>query len=142
MRDASKLNLPIMGEKKTIDSRTWGRIRPRVKPQIRDPSNKVPTSKDFTRSIGLSISSKIRILCSYQINHMRHADTIFQIFENCFPNQFLEANSREAKVLGITHWIPNNKKTSLHKACTQSYSGAKDGPQFPHHIYTSNQLTS
>lgn len=121
MRDASKVIVPMMGEKKTIDSRTWGRIRPSVKPQIRDPSNKVPTGKDFTRSNGLSISSKICLLCSYQINHMRHADTIFQIFENCFPNRFLKANSGEAKVLGITHWIPNNNKISLHKACAQSF---------------------
>ena len=47
-----------------------------VKPQIQDHSNKVPTSRDFTRSKGLSISSKVHFLHSCQINHIRHASTI------------------------------------------------------------------
>ena len=132
----------MMGEKKTIDSRTRGRIRPSVKPQVRDPSNKVPTSKNFTRSNGLSISSKIRLLCSYKINHMRHANTIFQIFENCFPNQFLKANNRE-----VQSWAsPTESQTTknlhsiehAHKVTVEQ----KMVHSFPHHIYTSNQLTS
>ena len=48
-----------------------------VKPQIRDHSNKVLTGKDFNRSIGLSILSNVQILRSFQINHIRHAGSIF-----------------------------------------------------------------
>ena len=39
-----------------------------VNPQIRDYSNKVLSSKDFTQSTSLSFSSKVRALCSFQIN--------------------------------------------------------------------------
>ena len=46
-----------------------------VKPQILH-SKKIPTSRDFTRSKGLSISSKVHFLRSCQINHIRRADTI------------------------------------------------------------------
>ena len=50
--------------------------------QIRDHSNKVLASKDFNRSIiSLSMSSNVRVLRSFWINHIRHAGTIFQTFE-------------------------------------------------------------
>ena len=52
-----------------------------VKPQIRDHSNKVLTSKVFNGSIGLSMSSKVRALHSFHTNHIRHAGIIFQTFE-------------------------------------------------------------
>ena len=52
-----------------------------VRPQIRDHSNKVLASKFFNISIGLSTSSKVRTLHSFHINHIRHAGTIFQTFE-------------------------------------------------------------
>ena len=74
-----------------------------VKPQIRDHSKRVPTSKDFTRSTGLSISSNIRELRSLQINHIRQTGIIFQTFEEKLPKQLLHANRREATVFGITH---------------------------------------
>ena len=44
-----------------------------VKPQIRDHPNKVLASKGFNRSTGLSMSSNVQALCSFQINHIRHA---------------------------------------------------------------------
>ena len=47
-----------------------------VKPQIRDHSNKVLASKFFNISMGLSMSSKVRTLRSFQTNHLRHAGTI------------------------------------------------------------------
>ena len=86
-----------------------------VKSQIRDHSNKVPTSKDFKRSTNLSISSNVRVFRSFQINHIKQAG-MFQTLEECFPKQFIHAKRREAIVLSITHWISNMKKTSLHKA--------------------------
>ena len=52
-----------------------------VRPQIRDHSNKVLASKFFNISIGLSMSSKVRALRSFHTNHIRHAGTIFQTFE-------------------------------------------------------------
>ena len=52
-----------------------------VRPQIRDHSNKVLASKFFNKSIGLSMFSKVQALRSFQTNHIRHAGTIFQTFE-------------------------------------------------------------
>ena len=44
-----------------------------VKPQILPHGNKVPTSIGFKRSTDLTISSKVGLLHSYQINHIRKA---------------------------------------------------------------------
>ena len=52
-----------------------------VNPQIRDHSNKVLSSKEFTQSTSLLVSLKVRALRSFQINHIRHAGTIFHTFE-------------------------------------------------------------
>ena len=52
-----------------------------VRPTIWDHSNKVLTSEGFNRSIGLSMSSKVRALRSFYTNHIRYASTIFQTFE-------------------------------------------------------------
>ena len=56
-----------------------------IKPQIRDHSNNVPTSKDFKRSIDFSTSSKVQVFHSLQISHIKQADTIFQTEEECIP---------------------------------------------------------
>ena len=105
--------------------------------QIWDHPSKVPTSRDFKRSKGLSVPSKVQVLHSHQINHIRQDGTIFQIFEKCFPNQFLHAKRREATVFGITHWIPNNIKTSLHKA-RANLQWSKRWSTISHHSNTSN----
>ena len=86
-----------------------------VNPQIRDHSNQVLSSKDFTQSTSLSVSSKVRVLRSFQINHIRHARTIFHTFEVRLHNQFHHAERRETTFFGITHWTPNKRRTSLHK---------------------------
>ena len=44
-----------------------------VKPQILPHGNKVPTSIGFKRSTDLTISSKVGLLHSCQINHIRKA---------------------------------------------------------------------
>ena len=41
---------------------------------------------------------------------------MFQMVERCLPNQFLHIEKKELTDLGITHWIPNTAKASLHKA--------------------------
>ena len=66
-----------------------------VKLQIQDHSNKVLVSKDFNRSTVLSMSSNVQALCSFQVNHIRHAGTIFHTFEDWIPNQFHHAERRE-----------------------------------------------
>ena len=41
------------------------------------PPKKVPTSKDFKKSADFSTSSKLWVLRSFQINHIKQAGTIF-----------------------------------------------------------------
>ena len=64
-----------------IEIRNSDKERQCVRPQIRDHSNKVLASRFFYRSIGLSMSSKVRALGSFHTNHIRHAGIIFQKFE-------------------------------------------------------------
>ena len=55
-----------------------------VKPQILPQLNKVPTRIGFKRSIDLTISSKVRLLRSRQINHNKQAGTkLIQIYIYC-----------------------------------------------------------
>ena len=86
-----------------------------INPQIRDHSNKVLSSKDFTQSTSLLDSSKVQASRFFQINHIRHAGTIFHTFEVWLPNQFHHVERRETTFFGITHWTPNKRRTSLHK---------------------------
>ena len=86
-----------------------------VKPQILDHWNKVPISR-LQNICKSQVSSIVRVFHSCQTNHIRQAGTIFQILEKCFPSQFLHPKRREATIFDISHWIPNIKKTSHHKA--------------------------
>ena len=86
-----------------------------LEPPSTRPSKQRSTSIDLKRSTSLSISSKIRVLRSHQINYIRQAGTIFQTFEELFPKTFLHAKRRETIVSGITHWTLNIRKTSLYK---------------------------
>ena len=70
----------------------------------------------FRCSNVLALSSKMPAFRSCQTNHIIQAETIFQMFERCFPNQCLQIKKKEFTDLGITHWIPNTAKTSHHKA--------------------------
>ena len=57
-----------------------------VHPQIRAQRNKVRKSKHFRCSKVLALSSKMRALRSCHTNHIKHAGTMFQMIERCFPN--------------------------------------------------------
>ena len=74
-----------------------------VHPQIRAQRNKVRKSKHFRCSKFLALSSKMRALRSCHTNHIKHAGTMFQMIERCFPNQFLQIKKKDFTDLGITH---------------------------------------
>ena len=98
-----------------------------VKPQILTHWNKVPTSIGFKRSVDLTIS-KVWLLHSCQINHIRQARTIFQIFEECFPSQFLHPKIR-GTLLSLTS--PTGSQTSKKFHSTKhkhTYNGVEDDP--------------
>ena len=86
-----------------------------VKPQILLHLNKVPTSIGFKRSIDLTISSKVRLLRSRQIKHIKKAGTIFQILEECFPGQFHQPKRREVTVFSITHYFRHHPLDSKYQ---------------------------
>ena len=62
----------------------------------------LPNKRDFKRSKGISLSSKVQVLRFYQTDHIRHAGTIFQVVEWCSLNQFLHAKRRELTALAST----------------------------------------
>ena len=112
-----------------------------IKLQIWDHSNKVLVSKDFNRSTVLSMSSNVWALCSFQVNHIRHARTIFQTFEDWISNQFHHAERRDTIVFGITHWVPNKEKTSLDKVWTNLQWSNKWSMVSSSHWHRQHQLT-
>ena len=77
-----------------------------VKPQIQDQTNKILTSKDFTRSKGLSISSKILVLHSCQINYIRHVGTISKCLKIFSPTN--SSKQRVERLQSLHH--PLNPK--------------------------------
>ena len=114
-----------------------------VHPQIRAQRNKVWKSKHFKCSKFLTLSSKMRALRSCQTNHIKHAGTMFQMIERCFPNQFLHIKKKDFTDLGITHWIPNTAKTSHHKAWEnlqwrRRWSTNSPSQQHKQHLLTKN----
>ena len=108
-----------------------------VKPQTRAHWNKVPKIRAFKRSKVLSLSSKMRVLCSIQTNHIKHAKTIFHMVDRCFSNQFLQSKRTELTVFSITNRSQIHQK--LHSIMHEkTYSGEEDDPQFLHHNNTNN----
>ena len=93
-----------------------------VNPQIQDHSIKVLSSKDFTQSTSLSVSSKIWALRSFQINHIRHDGTIFHTFEVWLPNQFHHAERIETTFFGSTHWTLIQENYSWRIAKQKNFS--------------------
>ena len=59
-----------------------------VSPQAQDQSDRDPLKKASSWPPDLSMSSKVRRLCSFHIHHIKHNKTKFQILDECFPNQF------------------------------------------------------
>ena len=80
----------------------------------------------------------MRALRSCQTNHIEQAGTIFQMFEQCFPNQFLpkkEKKEKEKKKSSLTLALPIESQT-LQKLHTirheRTYSEEEGGPLIPH----------
>ena len=76
-------------ELKEIETRKSATAVQFVHPKIQAQRNKVRKSKHFKCSKFLALSSKMQALHSCQTNHIKHAKTMFQTIERCFPNQFL-----------------------------------------------------
>ena len=112
----NKKQIQYNHELKVIETKNSDKEIQSVHPQIRAQWKRVLKMSDFLWSNVLSLSSKVRVLRSYQTNHIKHAGPIFQMIERCFPNQFLHIKKKELTDLGITHWIPNTTKASHHKA--------------------------
>ena len=80
----------------------------------------------------------MRVLCSCQINHIKHVGTIFQMVERSFPKQFLQIKKKELTDLGITHWIANVAKASHFVRREKTYSEEEGDPLIPHHSSINN----
>ena len=130
-------------ELKEIETRKSATAVQFVHPQIQAQRNKVWKSKHFKCSKFLALSSKMRALRSCQVNHIKHAGTMFQTIERCFPNQFLHIKKKDFTDLGITHWIPNIAQTSHQKAWEnlqwrRRWSTDSPSQQHKQHLLTKN----
>ena len=85
-----------------------------VNPHSRDQSNKVPTNKARSLSLGSTKSSKMRLFSSFQIIQITQCGTKFQIYKECLSNQFLQPANKSIILLGKTQATPNNLKAKLH----------------------------
>ena len=103
-----------------------------LKCQIRDHSNKVLVSKEFNRSRVLSVSSNVRALRSFQVNHIRHAGTIFQTLEEWMPNQFHHVEVE--RLLSSASPIEPQTSRRLHSTrYGQTCNAVINDPRFPPH---------
>ncbi len=85
----------------------------------------------------------MHLLHSLQIVHIKHAGTRFQTEEQCFPNQFRQANKRSTTLADITHWTPKVRKTYCHKlaAIGQCNNKWPIVSPFPWHIQHHSAMT-
>ena len=100
--------------------------------------NKVPKRRDFKRSKGLSLSSKVRVLRSCQTNHIKHVGTVFHIVDRLLSKPISSSKKKRANhfsALPPESQTPQKLHSIKHK---KTYNGAKDHPQIPHHNNTSN----
>ena len=87
----------------------------------------------------LSRFSKVRRLRSLQIFHIKHVGTRFQIEEECFPNQFCQANKRSKTRPDNTQWTPKVRNTKFHNPpaigqCNKRWLVVSPPPwHIPHH---------
>ena len=108
-----------------------------VKPQILAHVNKVPTSIGFKRSMDLTVSSKVRLLRSRQINHSYQLAPYSKYQINASPAN--STSQKEGKLLSsaspIGFQISKNIHSTKHR---QTYNGVEDDSQFPNHTSTYN----
>ena len=109
-----------------------------VRPQILDQSNSSLTKEPINWSIELALSSKILLLRSFHIVHIKHKGTKFHTPDICFPNRFRHLNNESTTFSPSTHWIPKNLKIKRHKwdtklQCNRRWSTVSPADQHIQH---------
>jgi len=95
--------------------RNKGRDSLEMSPQALDQSKREPIKEASNWSSDLSKSSKVHRLRSFQIHHIKHNRTKFQMLDECFHNQFHLPKRKSTTDLERTHRISKVLKTKLHK---------------------------
>ena len=99
---------------KERELRKRGRESLDVSPQALAQSNGELEKRVSIWSSNLSKSSNVRQLRSFQIHHIKHNETKFQMLDKCFPNQFHQLKGKSDTVHEGTHEIPKIRKTKHH----------------------------
>ena len=86
---------------------------------VKTPYPRPQNNIDSNRAFDLSVSSKMQLFHSVHNRYITHSGSRFQIYDECFPNQFLRSNKRSSTLLG-TYPIPKVLKTMLHKTYATS----------------------
>ena len=99
---------------KERELRKRGRKSLDVSPQALAQSNRELEKRASIWSSNLSKSSNVCQLRSFQIHHIKHNGTKFQMLDECFPNQFHQLKRKSDTVHEETHEIPKVRKTKHH----------------------------
>ena len=110
----SKKELQLSGKKKNLKGNCY-----LLDPTPETKSNRVQNNSDSNWAFDLSVSSKMQLFHSIHNHYITHNRLRFQIYDKCFPNQFLLPNKRFVTLLG-NHAIPKVRKTMLHKTYATS----------------------
>ena len=108
------------------ESKNSGMDSQEVNPHARDQSKKVVTNRAMSLSPESTESSNMKLFLSLQRIHLAQCD--IQIFEECFPNQFLQPANKLITLLGKTQKTPNDLRAKIHNQDTS--------PQCEHMINT------
>ena len=111
-----------------------------MSPQALNQSKRKLVKEASNWSSNLSKSSKVRQLHSFQIHHIKHNGTKFQMLDECFPNQFPQPKRKSATNLERTHKIPKVIKTKLHKRWTFPQCSIKWSTVSPQQQQISQQI--
>ena len=106
------------------------------KPVNCDQSNKEPLKEASSLSSKLSTSSNIHLLHSLHVHHINRNKTKFQMYDECFPNQFHQPKEDQVPFLvkpTNSQRIEKKKNTTTYEP---SHNEAINDPQSPHNNCT------
>ena len=110
-----------------------------VNPHARELTKIFSANKDISLSPGSTESAKMQLFLFLQIIHITQCGTKVQIFEVCFPNQFLQVANKSITLLGNTQTTPNDQKAKLHNQDTSPQCNSRWSTLSPLHLQRQHQ---
>jgi hypothetical protein len=110
-------------------------------PRTQDQSNKEPIKTSIILFTGFSTSSKVRLLCSRHMVHIKQRGTIFQTSKRCFPNQFCHPNRNSFTLPRSTQVSPRERNTKFQTSLATTQCNNKWFTVSPLQLHIQNHPT-